>query len=262
MKIKMIIKGQEYSMKEAAEKFIDDFLEVIHELSISSSDRDLVHWYSTLCQDNREPSDDLWIFEADLHDKGWNDKSLKELFSSESSFIINRLDDKSRGVGDYFLYKWTNKEFALGGYTLIAEPEEIMIKYSYGWQRHKYGILFLEQNGYDKDKFLNLVAESFYEVDILEFIISRLDFDMIRGKSEKYKAKFKKFGKVNMNTLEIQYKRIVEILNVMNFVEGGSDHEDLIDEREFKESLINILTSYEGASYEEKPGSILCRFDP
>lgn len=258
----MIIKGKKYSLEDAREKFLEDFIDLIGELESSSSDSDLVKYYSTLCQNpNREPTDDLWIFEADLFDKGWNDKLLRELFDVYTEQIINQLDDKSRGVGDYFLYKWTNKKFPLAGYKLYEEPEDVMMKYSYGWQRHKYGILFLNQNGYDKDKFLSLVAESFYDSHIIDRIMNLLEFDVDRNKKEKYIRKFKKFGIVKANILEIQYKRIVEILNVMNFVEGGSMHEDIVDPKDFREFVITTLDTYEYASYEEKTGSIFCRFD-
>lgn len=258
----MIIKGKKYSLEEACEKFVEDFIQVIDDLEGSSSDKDLVRFYSTLCQSpDRRPSDDLWIFEADLFDKGWDDKSLKELFDVYTDHIINQLDDKSRGVGDYFLYKWTNKKFPLAGYKLYEEPEDIMMKYSYGWQRHKYGILFLNQNGYDKDKFLSLVAESFYDSHIVFGILDLLEFDIERNKIEKYKLKFKKFGIVKANILEIQYKRIVEILNVMNFVEGGSMYEDIVNPRDFREFIISTLNTYQNASYEENTGSIFCRFD-
>ena len=47
----------------------------------------------------------------------------------------------------------------------------------------------------------------------------------------------------------------------MNFVEGGSMYEDIVDPRDVREFVITTLDTYEYASYEEKPGSIFCRFD-
>lgn len=263
MKKTMItIKGNNYSPKEAFAKFTEDFLEVIHELENSSSDSKLVNSYSVLCQSSSaEPSDDLWIFEADMHDRGWNEEALRLIFADFEKEIIHFLEDQSRGVGDYFLYKWSNKNFPLAGYTMITEPDDVIMKYYYGWQRNKYGLLFLNQNGYDKNKFVNLVADCYFEIEILPEIFDKLEFDLERGKKEKYEKKFKKFATVQSNTLDIKYKRIVEILNVMNFVEGGSMYEDIVSEREFLELLITNLKRYQGTSYELKPDSILCRFD-
>lgn len=257
----MKIGGREYTKQEAFQKFVDDFIQVIDELSDMSVDNQMVDHYTDLAQTKREPSDDLWIFEADILDKGWTKNELVELFKDQSQGIINFLEDKSRGVGDYFLYVYSNNKFPLTGADFNQEPEEFMIKYSYGWQRNKYGILFLQQNGFTTEKFLNKVAESFYEIDMLTLIIDNLDFDLPRGKREKYESKFRKFGIVKDNTLEIKYKRIVEILNVMNFVEGGSEYEDLINLDEFLHSIITTLNTYKGASHELKPDSIVCQFN-
>lgn len=221
----------------------------------------MVGHYTDLAQTDRDPSDDLWVFEADILDKGWTKNELVELFSEQSQSIINFLEDKSRGVGDYFLYTYSNNKFPLTGAHFNQEPEEFMIKYSYGWQRHKYGILFLQQNGFTTEKFLNVVAQSFYEYDVLTIIIDSLDFDLPRGKREKYESKFRKFGIVKDNTLEIKYKRIVEILNVMNFVEGGSLYEDIVDLKDFLQRIITTLKTYKGASHELKPDSIVCQFN-
>ena len=258
----MKIGGKEYTDQEAFEKFVLDFTDLIVELEDSSEDSSMVGWYSTLGQSKRDPSDDLWIFESDIMDKGWKKDELEELFDKQSQKIINYLEDKSRGVGDYFLYVYSNKEFPLSGGVMTQDPEEFMVKYSYGWQRNKYGILFLQQNGFTTEKFLNKVAESFYEIDILTLIIDNLDFDLPRGKREKYESKFRKFSIVKDNTLEIKYKIIVEILNVMNFVEGGSEYEDLINLDEFLHSIITNLNTYKGTSHELKPDSIVCQFNP
>lgn len=258
----MIIGGKKYTDQEAFEKFVLDFTDLIIELESSNEDSNMVGWYTTLAQQaNRNPSDDLWIFESDLMDKGWTNKELEELFSRQSEKIMKYLEDKSRGVGDYFLYMYTNKKFPLSGADFNEEPEEFMIKYSYGWQRHKYGILFLEQNGFTTEMFLNRVAESFYEYDVLTLIIDSLDFDLPRDKRGKYLSKFRKFGIVKDNTLEIKYKRIVEILNVMNFVEGGSDHEDIISVDEFLHRIITTLNTYKGTSHELKYDSLICQFN-
>ena len=46
----MIIKGKKYSLEDAREKFLEDFIDLIGELESSSSDSDLVKYYSTLCR--------------------------------------------------------------------------------------------------------------------------------------------------------------------------------------------------------------------
>jgi hypothetical protein len=143
---------------------------------------------------------------------------------------------------------------------MTQDPEDFMVKYSYGWQRNKYGILFLQQNGFGTEKFLNKVSESFYEFKILTLIIDNL-YIVSRGNRKKYESKFRKFGIVKDNTLEIKYKRIVEILNVMNFVESDSEYEDPIDLDEFLHSIITTLNTYKGTSHELKPDSIVCQFN-
>ena len=244
------------------EQFIEDFIDLIGELE-SSSDRNLVDYYSKLCaSSNREPSDDLWIFESDMFDKGWDNKKLSDLFNSHGDSIISRLDNNSRGVGDYFLYKWTNKKFPLAGYTLIEDDQDIMMKYSYGWQRHKYGVLFLDQNGYDTKKFLNLVAKSFYEGEIVGYVLNMSKFRIELSKFKKYTSKFKRLPSINDGTIEIPYKKMADMMNMINFLETESDDEDEIDSEEIKDYIISSLSNYDNTSYDEKPDSIVCKFNP
>lgn len=259
----MIIKGDEYNLDDASDKFIDDFLSVIDDLQDSSSDEsELVSFYSKLAQQkDRNPSDDVWIFGADMFDKGWGDDQISELFAKHCDKIVNYLMDRSRGVGDYYLYNCSKKQFPLGGYTLkYCDDGDILMKYYYGWQRNKYGKLFIEQST-SVESFLEMVAQSFYLEDIYDgLILTLLDKKVSSKKYDFYKEKFKKLIKIDGNTIEIPYKRVTNSINTINFIEGDAEDEDVITAESTKNRIISHINKYKSIKYEIKSDSIYCEF--
>lgn len=227
------IKGKKYTGEQALEKFYEDFfgLMELYKSFKMADDGDICRFYGNfLAQSDRDPIKDADIIESDLYDEGWTDENLSLLFSNYKEEIINELCDRSRGGFDVFLYNWTSGDFSLGGVPMgDSDYEEILIRYSYGWSKTKYGRLYLKQSGL-LDDFNSIAANAFCE-DVLKTHISKflrsysiiLEFEKLR-----------KFIDIADNVITLKYKKIIDAINLMMFMSlGGNEerysYEDFVD---------------------------------
>lgn len=156
-------------------------------------------FYSNLCKTNKDPESDYVNIKNSLDRVGFDIDSLKNLFSAESDRIVggetvftgienNGLDCYS-GVCDtyfYFMLKeigldYNRIELGGDGWSTEADPEEILIRYRYGYHNTKYGKLMLLQSGLTIDRFREIayleikkiVKDCFY--DSLRSVVRRND---------------------------------------------------------------------------------------
>jgi len=173
---------------------------------------------------------DADIIESDLYDEGWTDDNLKKLFTQFRDELMEELNDKSIGGFDVFLYNWTNGEFFLGGAPLVDDSDDILIKYCYGWNKTKYGQLILKQNNM-LDNFLELstiaIKKEIVETAI-EYLMSpgNIANHYINQESRKQVIKkCNKFIKVENNQITIQYTKIMDMINLVLFIQNGDFYE-------------------------------------
>ena len=246
------IKGKEYTDQEAYDKFIEDFCGLIETYkSYEVSDDALIPRFygNIMAQSDRDPMRDADVVESDLYDEGWTDENLKKLFTQFREDLMNDLNSESRGGFDVFLYNWTNGEFPLGGSELDSTyHEELLIKYSYGWNKTKYGRLLLKQNNL-LDNFTELVANSYKE----ETLTSHINYLMSPGNvvnnyipKDKRKNIFKKidqFIKVDKNVITVKYKKIVDTINLIMFISFDNNPEEMYNYLDFVQELKNETNS-------------------
>jgi len=246
------IKGKEYTDQEAYDKFIRDFCGLIGTYkSYEVSDDALIPRFygNIMAQSDRDPMRDADIVESDLYDEGWTDDNLKKLFTQFREDLMNDLNSESRGGFDVFLYNWTNGEFPLGGGSVNVEDyDELLIKYSYGWNKTKYGRLLLKQNNL-LDNFTELVANSYKE----ETLTNHINYLMSPGNvannyipKDKRKNIFKKinqFIKVDKNVITVKYKKIVDTINLIMFINFDNIPEEMYNYLEFVQELKNETNS-------------------
>lgn len=255
----MIIKGVEYTDQEAYNKFIDDFVELIEiykTYSASGDDQIPRHYGHKMCQSDRDPIRDADTIESDLYDEGWNEENLSELFSKFKNDLMNELNEKSIGGFDVFLYNWTNGDFPLGGSELAEDASENLIRYSYGWNKTKYGQLILKQNKM-LDNFLETSASSFSE-ESLKIVISWLckpgnvakvgdnwvfDNYLENNKINQIILKCKKYVKLDKNVLTIQYPKIIDVVNLAMFINFDNNPEEMYQPSDFLTELRDFCTS-------------------
>jgi hypothetical protein len=246
------IKGKEYADQEAYDKFINDFCGLIGTYkSYEVSDDALIPRFygNIMAQSDRDPMRDADIVESDLYDEGWTDENLKKLFTQFREDLMNDLNSESRGGFDVFLYNWTNGEFPLsGGNVGTRDYEELLIKYSYGWNKTKYGRLLLKQNNL-LDNFTELVANSYKE----ETLTNHINYLMSPGNvvnnmipNDKRKNIFKKidqFIKVDKNVITVKYKKIVDTINLIMFINFDNNPEEMYSYLDFIQELKNETNS-------------------
>ena len=238
------IKGKKYTGDQALEKFYKDFIDLmeLYQTFEMSDDRGICKFYgNSLAQSNRDPIRDADTVESDLYDEGWTDDNLEILFSTYRDEITNELGDKSRGGFDVFLYNWTNGDFPLGGGTMSGDDyDEILIRYSYGWSKTKYGSLYLKQSGL-LDNFTSFVAKAFCET-ILNVTIHGF-ISKISGDRKNIFKKLNKFINVKGNVVSIQYAKIIDTINLIMFISFDGDNEEKYKHDEFVETLKKDIDS-------------------
>lgn len=245
------IKGKEYTDQEAYDKFIADFCGLIRTYSdYSSDDSEIPRYYGNImCQSNRDPMRDSDIIESDLHDEGWTEEKLKKLFDQFRDDLMSDLNSESRGGFDVFLYNWTNGEFPLSGGELDSRNhEDMLIKYSYGWNKTKYGRLILSQNNM-LNNFTELITNSYKEETFMNHIGGLLSPGNVTNNwipSDKRKNIFKKidqFVKVDKNVITVKYKKIVDTINLVMFINFDNVPEEMYNYLEFVQDLKNETNS-------------------
>lgn len=261
-----LIKGKEYSDSESYDKFVNDFVELIEEYKkwTISDDNQIVKSYGhSLAQSDRDPMRDADTVESDLYDIGWDDNNLKKLFTQYRTELMDQLNDESRGGFDVFLYNWTNGDFPLSGNDLgVDDFDELLVRYSYGWNRTKYGQLLLKQNNL-LDKFTDHVANAYLNVTFKWFIETLMcPGNLANNYSSKEVmnktfTKVCKFTKIEGNKITIYYKKITDIINLVMFINDKSESEELYTYYDF----ISILKKYTNSELSVKENELNINFD-
>jgi len=246
------IKGKEYADQEAYDKFIRDFCGLIgtYESYEVSDDALIPRFYGNImAQSDRDPMRDADIVESDLYDEGWTDDNLKKLFTQFREDLMNDLNSESRGGFDVFLYNWTNGEFPLSGEGVMSgDYDELLVKYSYGWNKTKYGRLLLKQNNL-LDNFQQYVATAYKEITLSNYISYLITPGNVANNwipSDKRKNIFKKinqFIKVQGNVITVKYKKIVDTINLIMFISFDNNPEEMYNYLEFVQELKNETNS-------------------
>lgn len=191
------------NFNELRGKFTDDVLSLSDFYKKSFSD---------LCKMDKTKSDldiDYYQMQKLLDNKGWNFESIKNLFSKEVNSIcgddifgvIHKSPlDSTNGYIDFYLYRTVDRlgldknRIHLGGdswsIATIEIPEELAIRYKYGYHQTEYGKLMLDQIGINADDFIKRVADGLVymlDTDWADDIIS----SVIRNKYKNYSELFK-----------------------------------------------------------------------
>jgi hypothetical protein len=246
------IKSKEYTDQEAYDKFIEDFCKLIETYKTYevSDDALIPRFYGNImAQSDRDPMRDADIVESDLYDEGWTDENLKKLFTQFREDLMDELNSESRGGFDVFLYNWTNGEFPLGGGNFDNKDyEELLIKYSYGWTKTKYGRLLLKQNNL-LDKFNDYVATAYRETTLSDYISNLMSPGnsvnnwMPRDKRKNIFKKINQFIKVQDNVITVKYKKIVDTINLVMFITFDDNPEEMYNYLDFVQELKNETNS-------------------
>ena len=128
-------------------------------------------WYSVSAKNEGvdiSPEDDFKLVNKYMIEKGWGSKTISELskgFDGKGNMLtLNQKlieDNPSRCAPiDYYLFKITDEEFPLQGYSWDGiEDEELIIRYSYGFHKTKYGKVLIEQNMGNIDNFIDKIKK-------------------------------------------------------------------------------------------------------
>lgn len=138
-------------INDEEKEFLLNFNLVINELDVEPSFKKICHAFS------KEDDQDQIISSAlEFVGLTWQD------CLDNKKLIFDNLDmyDSINGVVDILLYK-LNPNYILGGVdiSLENEPGEILIKYSYGYHKTKWGKIFLKQIYGGVDKFLERIKD-------------------------------------------------------------------------------------------------------
>lgn len=157
----------------------EDFAELIKDCASGSS-------YSDLCKKKTDPNMDVEEVQKDLDECGWNLQSILNLFSQEVDTLTNQKFedfinsyglDNENGIVDIYLYKLAEilgkdsniVELGGGGWSeYTTDPDEILIRYAYGYHNTKYGKLMLDQVRLSREKFIELALQELKSLIIKE----------------------------------------------------------------------------------------------
>jgi hypothetical protein len=227
-------------LSELRDNFTDDVL-VLSEFYRTS--------FSDLCKIDNKKSDldkDYYQMQELLDKKGWDFESIKNLFSKEVNDIFNQDIfgvirtsplDSTNGYIDYYLYRTVDRlgldknRIHLGGdswaISAIESPEELGIRYKYGYHHTEYGKLMLDQIGIDVEDFVKKVTGILVDMlntDWADNVISNIIRGKYKNYSEFYKIlhedgyykgpeDFKKYHILEDDRLIISIRDVVEDLN-------------------------------------------------
>lgn len=150
----------------ALERFMEDFKTVIDHFSTSNNDKDSNPFttlsYSVLASNElADPDKDYHRMIIAMEQHGWSIEDMTKLIKANAAKMESKFGDYS-GVVDVFLYRMGLPKHMLAGYNYKDDenPEEAIIKYSYGYNKTPYGKLALEQYFGSADKFVEYAAQA------------------------------------------------------------------------------------------------------
>ena len=131
-------------------------------------------YFSDMCKKrDANPEKDYQEMQNLLNKKGWNFESIKNLFSESCNDLVGQDFQEWKNEGpldsinghcDVYLY-FTAKNLgfnpdivSLGGdgWSEYREPEEVFIRYAYGYHQTEYGKLMLKQNRMSEKEFTEI----------------------------------------------------------------------------------------------------------
>ena len=214
--------------------------------------------YSSLCKrKNQDPEEDYKKYQKEMDAKGFTFDVIKEIFSKEADKIVGKWakdsDDRDifvelhqssleeiNGDIDTYLYFTVKrlgldyKKVELGGpgwSGMVDEPEESIIRYSYGYHKTKYGQLMMEQLGITQEDFKEYASKGFC-------------IKLINNWSEFFYAKMEDFVIIEEDRIVIFTKKLADYLDDSELVSRNAGIEDI------NEKLIKFLKIYPFIEYD------------
>ncbi len=214
--------------------------------------------FSTLCKrENQDPEEDYKEHQKEMDAKGFTFDVIKEIFSKEADKIVGKWakdsDDRDifvelhqssleeiNGDIDTYLYFTVKrlgldyKKVELGGpgwSGMVDEPEESIIRYSYGYHKTKYGQLMMEQLGINQEEFEQYASKGFC-------------IELINNWSEFFYAKMEDFVIIEEDRIVIFTKKLADYLDDSELVSRNAGIEDI------NEKLIKFLKIYPFIEYD------------
>ncbi|NDC41275.1 MAG: hypothetical protein EBZ77_06965, partial [Chitinophagia bacterium] len=158
--------------------------------------------YSSCAKDKgagtSDPDLDFMEIDEKMSENGWNQETVKRLANDIGQTIFNKkvadANPSRCGSVDYYLYKFTDGTYELGGYawsnfieqedmTFSGNPleNEILIKFGYGYHNTKYGRLVIEQNLGSIEEFMRIAKEQI-PIYLLNLLCNTKNWQIIAAK--------------------------------------------------------------------------------
>lgn len=238
-------------IEELRNNWVDEVINVSLEQNLSVS-------YSTLCKrKNGVPVDDYLEYQKYMDEKGFTINVIKDIFSKEAKEITGKdifeviekspLDNQSGDVDTYLYFTIKNigldaNKYDLGGpgWGSYLEPDEAIIRYSYGYHKTKYGQLFIQQIGITEDDFrevaLKGLTEEFY--NNWETIIKDVTSDDWRARAEnKSYLDYKKWLITEKDRIIILTSKLLDAIN--------SESDKDVKKEELDDAFSKFFLSYD-----------------
>jgi hypothetical protein len=190
-------------INEEEKNFLYKFNSVIKELDISSS-------FKKMCQNTGSgvsfSESDKDILEA-LKSNGLTFDEVEK----HKNLIFDNIDkyDSINGIVDILLYK-LNPEYKLGQTDTDweNEPEEIIIKYSYGYHLTDWGRIFLKQNYGGVDEFLTSIKDEI----LLIFLETSLSIEEKKAAIDEIREEFN-FTDVEEDRVRVYFSAFFDVVS-------------------------------------------------
>ncbi len=245
---KMMVNNYIFSINQTSNNYNDEWVDKLLNLfadGIKTLDKIYSEWYGEMSKSDSDPDEDYQKMQNMMDQMGFPLSHIKTLFSKDIcqkrfkttdngrmflNFIKDNKLDKINGYIDFYLFKINeflelNQTISLGGEDynsdLQTDLNEIIIKYSYGYHKTKYGQLFLSQRGLSVEKFEGIIQDivkksvsntNEFEKSFRDFL-TRIIKNTKSGSSQSTKD-IEKYYYLDENRLIIEYEILSIDLNV------------------------------------------------
>ena len=145
----MLKKFEEFSFEDQLDQDLkdNDLVKQVEQAVKNVDSRSFSHLAAATSR-RRNPNEDLNALLAELEKEGWSVEKIKIALKNEKT--KSRLE-ADNGLTDLFLFHFTNGEWDLSGGDQNSQESgwglgDLIVKYSYGYHKTLYGLLYLQQN--------------------------------------------------------------------------------------------------------------------